>query len=65
MSGWPDDADGDVLRRLARSGFDPGTADGIIGANTRRAVRSTQQRLGWPADGHPNHQLLEQLRQLP
>ncbi|WPP44015.1 lytic murein transglycosylase [Pseudomonas sp. AN-1] len=55
----------ELQERLARSGFDPGTADGIIGANTRRAVRATQQQLGWPADGHPNHQLLERLRQLP
>lgn len=55
----------ELQERLARSGFDPGTADGIIGSNTRRAVRATQQQFGWPADGHANHQLLERLRQLP
>lgn len=53
----------ELQERLARDGFDPGAADGIIGANTRRAVRASQQQLGWPADGHPNHRLLEQLRQ--
>ncbi|TKD38270.1 lytic murein transglycosylase [Azotobacter chroococcum] len=47
---------------LAGNGFDPGSADGIIGANTRKAVRSFQQRLGWPADGYPTSELLEALR---
>lgn len=47
---------------LAGNGFDPGSADGIIGANTRKAVRSFQQRLGWPADGYPTSELLEILR---
>jgi membrane-bound lytic murein transglycosylase B len=47
---------------LAGNGFDPGSADGIIGANTRQAVRSFQQRLGWPADGYPTHQLLQKLK---
>lgn len=47
---------------LASNGFDPGSADGIIGANTRQAVRSFQQRLGWPADGYPTHQLLQKLK---
>jgi membrane-bound lytic murein transglycosylase B len=55
----------ELQERLAHNGFDPGAADGIIGANTRRAVRATQLQLGWPADGHPTHQLLERLRQLP
>lgn len=55
----------ELQERLAQRGFDPGTPDGIIGANTRRAVRASQQQLGWPADGYPNHRLLEQLRQLP
>ncbi|SFX94511.1 membrane-bound lytic murein transglycosylase B [Azotobacter vinelandii] len=48
---------------LASNGFDPGSADGIIGANTRKAVRSLQQRLGWPADGYPTSELLKALRQ--
>lgn len=55
----------ELQERLAQRGFDPGTPDGIIGANTRRAVRASQQQLGWPADGYPNHRLLEQLRQQP
>ncbi|GAB3374368.1 lytic murein transglycosylase [Azotobacter armeniacus] len=47
---------------LSGNGFDPGSADGIIGANTRKAVRSFQQTLGWPADGYPTSELLEALR---
>ncbi|MBC9249268.1 murein transglycosylase [Pseudomonas alcaligenes] len=47
---------------LAARGFDPGAADSIIGANTRRAIRAFQQSLGWPADGYPTEKLLQQLR---
>jgi len=47
---------------LAVNGFDPGPADGIIGANTRKAIRAVQLQLNWPADGYPTPQLLQQLR---
>ncbi|MDD0973239.1 lytic murein transglycosylase [Pseudomonas fontis] len=47
---------------LSARQFDAGSADGIIGANTRKAIRSAQQALGWPADGYPNHKLLDSLR---
>ncbi|OWK48439.1 Membrane-bound lytic murein transglycosylase B precursor [Pseudomonas oleovorans subsp. oleovorans] len=47
---------------LAQAGFDPGPADGIIGANTRKAIRALQLQLNWPADGYPNTELLQQLR---
>ncbi|MET1078692.1 MAG: lytic murein transglycosylase [Pseudomonas sp.] len=50
---------------LTRHGYAPGVPDGIIGANTRNAVRAFQQRLGLPADGYPGYALLEQLRALP
>ncbi len=55
----------ELQERLAARGFDPGTADGIIGANTRSAIRGFQQQLGWPADGHPTQQLLGRLRANP
>ena len=48
---------------LTRQGFEPGPADGIIGANTRKAVRAFQQRQGLPADGYPSYALLQKLRQ--
>ncbi|EPL15466.1 lytic murein transglycosylase [Pseudomonas sp. CF161] len=47
---------------LTARNYDAGTADGIIGANTRKAIRSAQQSFGWPADGYPTHKLLESLR---
>ncbi len=47
---------------LSANNFDAGNPDGIIGANTRKAIRNAQQSLGWPADGYPTHKLLESLR---
>ncbi|BAQ83286.1 lytic murein transglycosylase [Pseudomonas sp. St29] len=47
---------------LSTHQYDAGNPDGIIGANTRKAIRSAQQALGWPADGYPTHKLLESLR---
>lgn len=52
----------ELQQRLTDVGLEPGAADSIIGANTRKAIRSYQQRLGWPADGYPNHDLLNALR---
>ncbi|WP_426152460.1 lytic murein transglycosylase [Pseudomonas sp. DC3000-4b1] len=48
---------------LSAAHYDAGAADGIIGANTRKAIRAAQQARGWPADGYPTHKLLESLRQ--
>jgi membrane-bound lytic murein transglycosylase B len=48
---------------LAKQGYQPGTADGIIGANTRKAIRAFQQSVGSPADGYPTQDLLGRLRQ--
>ncbi len=47
---------------LSANHYDAGNPDGIIGANTRKAIRSAQQGLGWPADGYPTRKLLESLR---
>lgn len=47
---------------LNASGHDAGNADGIIGANTRKAIRNAQQQRGWPADGYPTHKLLDSLK---
>ncbi|WP_122565050.1 lytic murein transglycosylase [Pseudomonas viridiflava] len=47
---------------LGKHNYDAGNPDGIIGANTRKAIRGAQQSFGWPADGYPTHQLLEALR---
>ena len=52
----------ELQERLTHKGYQPGAADGIIGANTRKAVRAFQQTLGQPADGYPSYELLQQLR---
>jgi membrane-bound lytic murein transglycosylase B len=52
----------ELQEALTARGYQPGVADGIIGANTRRAVRAFQQSLGLPADGYPTPALLQQLR---
>lgn len=46
---------------LAAKGFEPGTADGILGANTRKAVRAYQQSVGLPADGYADIDLLKRI----
>jgi peptidoglycan hydrolase-like protein with peptidoglycan-binding domain len=38
-----------------------GEIDGILGAGTRAAVRTEQQRLGLPVDGWPTAALLNRL----
>ncbi len=48
---------------LNQLGFPSGKADGIIGINSRQAVRSFQQSQGLPADGYPNEALLHSVRQ--
>ncbi|WP_373185068.1 lytic murein transglycosylase [Halopseudomonas sp.] len=52
----------ELQERLKAVGFDPGGVDGIIGANTRQALRNFQIALGLPADGYPSKPLLEKLR---
>jgi len=43
---------------LARLGFDPGSADGILGSQTRKAVRTYQKSRGLIPDGYPSEPLL-------
>lgn len=47
--------------KLQARGYNVGTIDGILGANTRLAVKKEQQRLGLPADAWPTSALLNQL----
>ena len=50
-----------LQQRLTDLGYDTGGIDGIIGENTRAAVRKEQMRLGLPADGWPTPDLLSAL----
>lgn len=50
-----------LQQRLEARGYDVGGVDGILGAKTRAAVQSEQERLGLPADAWPTRQLLNAL----
>jgi lytic murein transglycosylase len=50
-----------LQRKLQDKGYDVGKVDGILGANTREAVRAEQKRLGLPVDGWPTPALLAQV----
>ncbi len=50
-----------LQQRLASRGYDVGKIDGIIGANTRAAVKAEQIRLGLPPDSYPTAELLQRL----
>lgn len=53
----------ELQQRLAALGMEPGAADGIVGANTRNAVRRFQASVGAIPDGFATKSLLERLRQ--
>jgi lytic murein transglycosylase len=50
-----------VQKLLAARGYDVGKVDGIIGLQTRTAVKDMQVKLGLPADSYPSRELLQQL----
>ena len=47
----------EVQRGLARLGFDPGPTDGMLGAQTRAAIRAFQKTSGLPVDGRYSPEL--------
>jgi lytic murein transglycosylase len=47
-----------LQQKLAEKGYDVGGIDGILGTNTREAVRREQMRIGLPVDGWPTPDLL-------
>jgi len=47
---------------LARLGYDVGKVDGILGAQTRSAIREVQIKFGLPADAYPSDELFARLR---
>ena len=67
---FPPDAQGMTIRdrkelqqRLTDAGFDTDGADGVIGANSRKAISAYQRKLGLPDTGEPSIALLNRLRQ--
>ena len=50
-----------LQQKLVDRGYDVGGIDGILGTNTREAVRQEQARLGLPVDGWPTPALLANL----
>lgn len=52
----------ELQNRLSEKGYDLGKADGIIGANTRKAIRAYQKKSGLAADGYATSSLLDHLR---
>jgi lytic murein transglycosylase len=53
-----------VQKRLQALGYDVGKIDGVIGANTRAAVKAMQLKLGLPADSYPTAEFVAALARL-
>jgi membrane-bound lytic murein transglycosylase B len=54
----------ELQRLLSELGLDVGVPDGIIGSQTRAAVRAVQVRLGLPPDGYAGRGLINAVRDL-
>jgi membrane-bound lytic murein transglycosylase B len=52
----------ELQQLLLAQGLEPGGVDGMIGGQTKAAIRAFQIKQGLPADGHPDAGLLERLR---
>lgn len=48
---------------LGQLGFDTGEPDGVVGRQTRAALKDFQRQSNLPADGYPTAELLDNLRQ--
>ena len=48
-----------IQELLVTRGYDPGPVDGVLGSQTRQAVKEFQRTTKLPADGHPTPNLLE------
>jgi len=52
----------ELQQRLNDNGLDAGSVDGILGSQTRTAIRRFQQQQDMPMDGYASYDLLEVLR---
>jgi lytic murein transglycosylase len=68
VAAWPVEAPLSLADRMAaqialgRLGFDPGPADGVVGAGTRKALRAWQQDRRLPADGYLSSDMVARLK---
>jgi len=68
VAAWPFEAPLSLADRMAaqialgRLGFDPGPADGVVGAGTRKALRAWQQSRQLPADGYLSSDMVARLK---
>ncbi|KQU76358.1 lytic transglycosylase [Aminobacter sp. DSM 101952] len=60
-AGLTGDAMKALQQKLHDKGYDVGGIDGILGTNTREAIRQEQMRLKLPVDGWPTDELLANL----
>ena len=51
-----------LQQELATRGYEIGSIDGVLGMQTRVAVRDVQKKLAMPADSYPTAELLQALR---
>lgn len=52
----------ELQRLLNAHGYAAGTPDGLVGPNTRSALREYQRSQGWVADGYPSFAILQSLQ---
>ena len=52
----------ELQQQLARAGFNVGKIDGVLGQQSRIAVKAMQQKYGMPADSWPTAELLARMR---
>jgi lytic murein transglycosylase len=52
----------EMQQLLVRAGFDVGKVDGVMGQQSRTAVKAMQIKYGLPADSWPNAELLARMR---
>ncbi len=55
---WADDTIKAIQMGLTTMGYDPGPIDGVVGNNTRRAIKSYQAEFQLDQDGEPSATLL-------
>jgi membrane-bound lytic murein transglycosylase B len=52
----------EMQRLLTSLGFETGEPDGVVGSQTRAALKAYQRRAGLPPDGYPTAEILRALR---